>query len=48
MKNNTKTALVFLAILAAVFLIALLDGGAVQSNADGEEEGTLICAFVSE
>ena len=48
MKSNTKTALVFLAILAAVFLIALLDGGAVQSNADGEEEGTLIGAFVSE
>ncbi len=48
MKSNTKTALVFLAILAAVFLIALLDGGAVQSAADGEEEGTLIGAFVSE
>ncbi len=48
MKSNKKTALVFLAILAAVFLIALLDGGAVQSAADGEEKGTLIGAFVSE
>ena len=48
MKSNTKTALVFLAILAAVFLIALLDGGAVQSAADEEEEGTLIGAFISE
>ena len=48
MKSNTKTALVFLAILAAVFLIALLDGGAVQSAADEEEESTLIGAFVSE
>ena len=48
MKSKTKTALVFLAILAAVFLIALLDGGAVQSAADKEEEGTLIGAFVSE
>ena len=48
MKSNTKTALVFLAILAAVFLIALLDGGAAQSAADEEEEGTLIGAFVSE
>ena len=48
MKSKTKTALVFLAILAAVFLIALLDGGAVQSAADEEEEGPLIGAFVSE
>ena len=48
MKSKTKTALVFLAILAAVFLIALLDGSAVQSNVDEEEEGTLIGAFVSE
>ena len=49
MKSNTKTALVFLAILAAVFLIALLDGsGAVQSAVDGGEKGTLIGAFVSE
>lgn len=48
MKSKTKTALVFLAILAAVFLIALLDGGAVQSAAGGEEEGTLIGVFVSE
>ena len=48
MRSNKKTALVFLAILAAVFLIALLDGGAVQSAADEEEEGTLIGAFVSE
>ena len=48
MKSNTKTALVFLAILAAVFLIALLDGGTVQSNAGGEEEGMLIGAYISE
>lgn len=48
MRNNKKTALVFLAILAAVFLIALLDGSAVQSAADDGEKGTLIGAFVSE
>lgn len=48
MRSNKKTALVFLAILAAVLLIALLDGGAVQSAADDEEEGTLIGAYVSE
>lgn len=48
MKSKTKTILIFAAILAAVFLIALLDGGAVQSAADEEEEGTLIGAFVSE
>ena len=48
MKSKTKTILIFAAILAAVFLIAFLDGGAVQSAADKEEEGTLIGAFVSE
>lgn len=48
MKSKTKTILIFAAILAAVFLIALLDGGALQSAADEEEEGTLIGAFVSE
>lgn len=48
MKSKTKTILIFTAILAAVFLIAFLDGGAVQSAADEEEEGTLIGAFVSE
>lgn len=48
MKSKTKTILIFAAILAAVFLIAFLDGGAVQSAADEEEEGTLIRAFVSE
>lgn len=48
MKSKTKTILIFAAILAAVFLIAFLDGGAVQSVADEEEEGTLIGAFVSE
>ena len=39
MKSKTKTILIFAAILAAVFLIAFLDGGAVQSAADEEEEG---------
>lgn len=29
MKSKTKTILIFAAILAAVFLIAFLDGGAV-------------------
>ena len=48
MKSNTKTALVFLAILAAAFLIALLGGGAAQSAAEDEEEGTLIGVYVSE
>lgn len=48
MKSKTKTILIFAAILAAAFLIAFLDGGAVQSAADEEEEGTLIGAFVSE
>ena len=48
MKSKTKTILIFAAILAAVFLVAFLDGGAVQSAADEEEEGTLIGAFVSE
>ena len=48
MKSKTKTILIFAAIHAAVFLIALLDGGAVQSAADDEEEGTLIGAYVSE
>ena len=37
MKSKTKTILIFAAILAAVFLIAFLDGGAVQSAADEEE-----------
>ena len=44
MKSKTKTILIFAAILAADFLIAFLDGGAVQSAADEEEEGTLIGA----
>lgn len=48
MKSKTKRILIFAAILAAAFLIAFLDGGAVQSAADEEEEGTLIGAFVSE
>ena len=48
MKSKTKTILVFAAILAAVFLIAFLDGGAVQSAADEEEAGVLIGAYVSE
>lgn len=48
MKSKTKTILIFAAILAAVFLIAFLDGGAVQSAAEEEEEGMLIGAFVSE
>lgn len=48
MKSKTKTILIFAAILAAVFLIAFLDGGAVQSAADEEEEGALIGVFVSE
>ena len=48
MKSKTKTILIFAAILAAVFLIAFLDGGAVQSAANEEEKGTLIGAFISE
>lgn len=48
MKSKTKTILIFAAILAAVFLIAFLDGSAVQSAADEEGEGMLIGAFVSE
>ena len=48
MKSKTKTILIFAAILAAVFLIAFLDGSAMQSAAEEEEEGTLIGAFVSE
>ena len=48
MKSKTKTILIFTAILAAVFLIAFLDGGAVQSAAEEEGEGMLIGAFVSE
>ena len=48
MKSKTKTILIFAAILAAVFLIAFLDGGAVQSAAEEEGEGILIGAFVSE
>ena len=47
MKSKTKTILIFAAILAAVFLIAFLDG-AVQSAAEEEGEGMLIGAFVSE
>lgn len=48
MKNRTKTGLIFALILAAVFLIGLLDGGAASSAAESEEEGTLIGVFVSE
>ncbi len=48
MKSKTKTILIFAAILAAAFLIAFLDGGAVQSAAEEEGEGMLIGAFVSE
>ena len=48
MKSKTKTILIFAAILAAVFLVAFLDGSAMQSAAEEEEEGTLIGAFVSE
>ena len=48
MKSKTKISLAFLALLAAVFLLALLDGGAMQSNAAEEEEGVLIGAYVSE
>ena len=48
MRSNKKTALVFLAILAAVFLVALLDGSGLQSAAEEEEEGVLIGAYVSE
>ena len=48
MKSKTKTILIFAAILTAVFLIAFLDGGAVQSAAEEEGEGMLIGAFVSE
>lgn len=39
MKSKTKTILIFAAILAAVFLIAFLDGSAMQSAAE-EEEGS--------
>lgn len=48
MKSRTKAALIFLAILAAVFLAALLDGSGIQSAGEEEEEGALIGAFVSE
>ena len=49
MKNRTKTGLIFALILAAVFLIGLLDGGAASSAAaESEEEGMLIGVFVSE
>lgn len=48
MKSKTKTILIFAAILAAVFLVAFLDGSAMQSAAEEEEEGTLIGAYVSE
>ena len=47
MKSKTKTILIFAAILAAVFLIAFLDGSAVRSDA-AEEAGVLIGAYVSE
>ena len=47
MKSKTKTILVFAAILAAVFLVAFLDGSAMQSDA-AEEAGVLISAYVSE
>ena len=47
MKSKTKTILVFAAILAAVFLVAFLDGSAMQSDA-AEEAGVLIGAYVSE
>ena len=47
MKSNTKTILIFAAILAAVFLVAFLDGSAMQSDA-AEEAGVLIGAYVSE
>ena len=47
MKSKTKTILIFAAILAAVFLIAFLDGSAMQSDA-AEEAGVLIGAYVSE
>ena len=47
MKSKTKTILVFAAILAAVFLVAFLDGSAMQSAA-AEEAGVLIGAYVSE
>ena len=43
MKSKTKTILVFAAILAAVFLVAFLDGSAMQSDA-AEEAGVLIGA----
>lgn len=47
MKSKTKTILIFAAILAAVFLVAFLDGSAVRSDA-AEEAGVLIGAYVSE
>ena len=47
MKSKTKTILIFAAILAAVFLVAFLDGSAMQSDA-AEEAGVLIGAYVSE
>ena len=36
MKSKTKTILIFAAILAAVFLVAFLDGSAMQSAAEEE------------
>ena len=49
MKNKMEISLIFALILAAVFLIGLLDGGAASSAAaESEEEGTLIGVFVSE
>ena len=40
MKSKTKTILIFAAILAAVFLIAFFDGGAVYFN---EARLVIIC-----
>ena len=37
MKSKTKTILIFAAILAAAFLIAFLDGGAVQAIGTHDE-----------
>ena len=49
MKNKIRPGLIFALILAAVFLIGLLDGGAASSAAaESEEEGMLIGVFVSE
>ena len=47
MKNRRKGDLIFLAILAAVFLVALLDGSGIQSAAADEEQGLLIGVYVT-